>query len=199
MNQPDALIFDLGGVICAHDNQVLHDRLASRARRCTSEDVKSFVSRPDWMTGARPIDELHELLREEGGYDGSWADFAEDWCCHLAIDRSMLDLVEQLAARRRVMIFSNTDAVHWAYNGRASDGRLHAIEAHLSFEMGLIKPSIAAFELLAQRAGIEPARSLFFDDVPANVEAARAAGFQAEVFVSEGMLRDLLTSRAIEI
>jgi HAD superfamily hydrolase (TIGR01509 family) len=109
----------------------------------------------------------------------------------------MLALVEQLAERRRVMIFSNTDAVHWAFNGRASDGRLHALDAHLSFELGLLKPSVEAFGKVAERAGIEPARSLFFDDVPANVEAARKAGFQAEVFVDEATLRRFLRARGI--
>ncbi len=198
MSDIEVLVFDLGGVICAHDNQVLYDRLASRCAPTFSADrVLEVVADKDWMTGARPITDLHDLLSEAGGYDGDWATFAEDWCCHLAVDPSMLALVEQLAERRRVMIFSNTDAVHWAFNGRASEGRLHALEAHLSFELGLLKPSVEAFGKVAERAGIEPARSLFFDDVPANVEAARKAGFQAEVFVDEATLRRSLDARGI--
>ena len=199
MSELDALVFDLGGVICAHDNPVMYDRLASRCIPAwTSNEVAAVIARPGWMTGARPITELHGILREEGGYDGSWDTFAEDWCCHLAVDHSMLTLVERLAERHRLMIFSNTDAVHWAYNARASDGRIPALEAHLSFEIGLIKPTLEAFQRVARRAGIEPARSLFIDDVPANVEAARAAGFQAEVFVNEGQLRALLLDRGID-
>ncbi len=196
MSDVDALVFDLGGVICAHDNQVLHERLASRcAPTVTADDVKAVVARPGWMTGARPIADLHRTLRDEGGYDGSWETFEDDWCCHLAVDPSMLALVERLAERHRVMIFSNTDAVHWAFNGRASAGRIHAIEAHLSFEIGMLKPTVEAFSVVATRAGIEPARSLFFDDVPANVEAARRAGFEAEVFVDEATLRRSLRVR----
>lgn len=198
MKSVDALVFDLGGVICSHDNQVLYERLASRcAPTFTADDVKAIVARPGWMTGARPITDLHRTLRDEGGYDASWVTFETDWCCHLALDPSMLALVEQLAEHLRVMIFSNTDAVHWAFNGRASEGRVHALEAYLSFELGMLKPTLDAFRAVAERAGIEPARSLFFDDVPANVEAARQAGFQAEVFVDEATLRQSLRVREL--
>ncbi len=194
----DALVFDLGGVICAHDNQVLYDRLASRcAQDFGVGRVRELVANTDWMTGARPITDLHRTLRDEGEYGAAWATFEKDWCCHLSVDHSMLTLVEQLAERRRVMIFSNTDAVHWAFNGRASAGRIHAIEAHLSFEIGLLKPTVEAFRVVAQRAGIEPAQSLFFDDVPANVDAARVAGYQAEVFVDESSLRRSLAVRGL--
>lgn len=198
MSDIDALVFDLGGVICSHDNQVLYDQLASRcAPTFTADDVKAVVARPGWMTGARPITDLHQVLSDEGGYEGSWETFEADWCCHLAIDPSMLALVEKLAERHRVMIFSNTDAVHWAFNDRASAGRIHAIEAHLSFEIGMLKPTVEAFGLVAARAGIKPARSLFIDDVLANVEAARAAGFQAEVFIDESSLRKSLAARGL--
>lgn len=198
MSDVDALVFDLGGVICSHDNPVLYDRLASRcAPTFSADDVKAVVARPDWMTGARPITDLHQTLRDEGGYDGSWETFDADWCCHLAVDPSMLALVEQLAERHRVMIFSNTDAVHWAFNDRASAGRIHAIEAHLSFEIGMLKPTVQAFGVVAARAGIDPAQSLFFDDVLANVKAARLAGFRAEVFVDEASLRVSLQARGL--
>ena len=198
MSDVDAIVFDLGGVICAHDNEVLYDRLASRCTPTfTADDVKALVARPGWMTGAQPITDLHHTLRDEGGYDGSWETFEADWCCHLAVDASMLALVEKLADRHRVMIFSNTDAVHWAFNGRASAGRIPAIEAYLSFEIGMLKPTVEAFGMVAHRAGIGPARSLFFDDVPANVEAARQAGFQAEVFVDEATLRRSLRVREL--
>lgn len=198
MSDIDALVFDLGGVICAHDNQMLYDRLASRCMPEFGADrARDIVANKEWMTGARPITDLHRALQDGGGYAGDWQVFQEDWCCHLAVDHSMLALVEQLAARHRVMIFSNTDAVHWAFNGRASDGRIPAIEAYLSFEIGLLKPTVEAFRVVAERAGIEPARSLFFDDVQANVEAARVAGFQAEVFVNEPSLREILNIRGI--
>lgn len=51
-----------------------------------------------------------------------------------------------------------------------------------SARVQLIKPEPAIFAFAAQRFGRPPDQLLFFDDVPANVAAARAAGWQAEVF-----------------
>ncbi len=193
----EALVFDLGNVIVRHDNRVLYERLRSRcAEPWSVERIGALAERPEWGTGA-PIAGLHREIRESAGYSGDWARFSEDWCCHLVLDHSMLDLVEQLAARHRVMIFSNTNAVHWDSQVAASGGRLARIEAYLSHEIGRLKPDVAAFAKVAELAGIEPARSLFFDDVPANVAGARAAGFQAGVFVDEAGLRRFLRARAL--
>lgn len=46
----------------------------------------------------------------------------------------------------------------------------------------LIKPEPAIFALAAERFGVPPAELLFFDDHRPNVLAARAAGWQAELF-----------------
>ena len=55
-----------------------------------------------------------------------------------------------------------------------------------SSRVRLIKPERAIFEHTAQRLGLEPARTLFIDDIAHNVEAARAAGWQAFQFVDPG-------------
>lgn len=197
MNDIDALVFDIGNVIVSHDNRVLYTRLASRCAAGTSlEEIKVLAEYPAWGTGA-PIADLHQAYRDRVGYDGDWRCFTEDWCCHLVLDHAMLDLVEQLATRHRVLIFSNTNAVHWDSQVVASNGRLAKIEAYLSHDIGRLKPDATAFTRVAELAGIDPSRSLFFDDVLANVEGARAAGFQAEVFTDEAGLRDSLAKRGM--
>jgi 2-haloacid dehalogenase len=53
--------------------------------------------------------------------------------------------------------------------------------------------------MVAERSGIEPARSIFYDDVAANVEGAWAAGFEAEVFESQAQLEALLRARGVRL
>lgn len=48
-----------------------------------------------------------------------------------------------------------------------------------SGRVGLIKPEAAIFEMSARRFGADPAELIFLDDHPANVDAARAAGWNA--------------------
>jgi putative hydrolase of the HAD superfamily len=193
----DAIIFDLGGVIVEHDNRVLLERLAARCPApVTAVDVRTLLRRQSWETGA-PIQDLHAQLIGELGYGEPWETFVADWCCHLALDPSMLAFAQQLAAANRVLLFSNTNRQHWEHLVAASQGALAAFEAYLSHELGKAKPAEEAFLALAERAGVDPARSIFFDDLAANVEGARRAGFQAEVFESEAQLRALLAARGV--
>ncbi len=195
--QVRALVFDLGGVIVAHDNEVMHRRIASRCAETFSADHVRRLTDSRWGTGA-PITHLHAELMDQGGYRGDWPTFVDDWCCHLVLDPSMLAYVEALASRQRVMIFSNTNKEHWHSQVRASGGRLGRIEAHLSHELGAEKPNLDSYMMVAARAALPPESLLFFDDLPANVEGARRAGWQAEVFIGEGPLRALLAERGFE-
>ncbi len=189
----DALIFDLGNVIIPHDNEVLRQRLVSR---CTAPDAADRMNRiaheRRYGTGELTTADLHRRLTDELGYNADWPTFVGDWSCHLSLDSDMLAFVEQLAERRRVLIFSNTNAEHWAHAMALSEGRLGAFEPYLSHEIGDLKPAISAFNTVAEKAGLDPARSIFFDDLPDNVAAARKAGFQAEVFTTRAALEDYL-------
>jgi 2-haloacid dehalogenase len=62
----------------------------------------------------------------------------------------------------------------------------------VSARCGLAKPDEAIFERHAADFGLEPRATLFFDDAPANVQAARRVGWQAEIFTgADAMRRDL--------
>jgi FMN phosphatase YigB (HAD superfamily) len=184
-------------VIVSHDNAVLTERLVSRCAPGTAAaSVRAIGEADEYGTGA-PIASLHRRLTDELGYSGDWETFRADWCCHLEIDPDMLAFVEILARRNRVLIFSNTNAGHWEFLVRASEGRLAAFEAYLSHEIGKLKPSVAAFLHVARAAGVDPKRSIFFDDRKDNVEGARAAGFQAEVFTGQAALREHLRDEGV--
>lgn len=58
----------------------------------------------------------------------------------------------------------------------------------VSGEEGVIKPDPRIYEILVERAGLDPARTAFVDDSPRNVEAARALGFHAHLFKEAGAL-----------
>jgi putative hydrolase of the HAD superfamily len=196
----EALIFDLGGVIVAHDNSVLDERIRSRcAAGMDPAAIRAIGSRDEFGTGEASIAALHQALIEEAGYQGDWETFSADWCCHLEIDPSMLAFVERLAHRNRVLLFSNTNDVHWDFLVAESAGRLAKFEAYLSHEIGQLKPSTAAFSHVARDAGIDPSRSIFFDDRLDNVEGARRAGFRAEVFTNEPDLRRMLLDEGVRL
>jgi len=189
----DNLVFDLGNVIVRHDNEVLHQRVLSH---CTAPDASDRLRRVAhancYGNGEKSIADLHQVLVADLGYTGDWPTFVDDWSCHLSLDPDMLAFVEHLAQRYRVMIFSNTNQGHWERALDMSAGRLGKIEAWLSHNIGDLKPAVSSFQTVARLAKIDPARSIFFDDVADNVAAARQAGFQAEIFTTQAALADYL-------
>ncbi|PZU87924.1 MAG: 2-haloalkanoic acid dehalogenase [Shinella sp.] len=64
----------------------------------------------------------------------------------------------------------------------------------VSGEIGLIKPDIEIYQRHAKDFGLEPASTLFIDDVMDNVEGAKAAGWQAVQFTGAGQLKSDLAS-----
>jgi FMN phosphatase YigB (HAD superfamily) len=189
----EALIFDVGGVIVSHDDDMLHRLLAER---CTAPDalegIRSMLQDVRINTGEMPVTELHRGLQRQLEYSRNWNGFVDDWCCHFEVDRQMLDLVHHLALSNLVILFSNTNSEHWTKVRNLTGGAFDRFECYLSYQMGEAKPSLGSFRTVAARAHINPAHSLFIDDRVENVEAARFVGFQAEVFVSRATLEEYL-------
>ena len=67
----------------------------------------------------------------------------------------------------------------------------------VSGRVGLVKPDPAIFELTRDRFGLDPARTVFVDDLPANVEAAQRLGFIGHVFSGAASLRTDLSERGL--
>lgn len=63
-----------------------------------------------------------------------------------------------------------------------------------SYQYGVAKPEPAIYRLVLEKLGTKPAETLFLDDKPINVDAARALGMKALVFSTVDQLRvDLVT------
>ncbi|WP_336884801.1 HAD-IA family hydrolase [Frateuria defendens] len=61
----------------------------------------------------------------------------------------------------------------------------------------LAKPDPAIYRLLCERHGVVPARALFTDDAPRNIEAARALGMHAVPFTGADALREALIDHGL--
>ncbi len=69
----------------------------------------------------------------------------------------------------------------------------------VSGRIGMMKPDPAIYRHHAEAFGLDPPATLFFDDNPKNVEGARQAGWQAEVFRSPAELRADLARHGITL
>lgn len=194
----EVFVFDLGGVIANHDMDFWYRRLASRCD-CDNDDsrLRSALHDTRYSTGQASIAELHKHLVTTLNYHGPWEEFLLDWSCHFDIDQEMIKLLAWIARDRRVIIFSNTNREHWEYLVHASGDALANYEAFLSYQLGQAKPSLNSFRTVAARARIAPERSLFVDDRPENIAAAKEVGFQAALFTSRNALEQILRDSGV--
>ncbi|WP_323761836.1 HAD family phosphatase [Maricaulis sp.] len=73
----------------------------------------------------------------------------------------------------------------------------HMRDVIVSAHEGVIKPDPEIFRITQARLPFAPADILFFDDRQANVDAARAHGFDAELFTGKAALHSALDRRGL--
>jgi 2-haloacid dehalogenase len=67
----------------------------------------------------------------------------------------------------------------------------------LSYEVGLLKPDPRIYEQALQRFGLRAERAVFIDDIPTNVDGARAAGLHGIHYQNPDQVRLELTKLGI--
>lgn len=69
----------------------------------------------------------------------------------------------------------------------------------ISYRVKLIKPDFAIYEALKDKYNIKPEESVFIDDMPQNIEAARELGFHGVLFKSSASMEEQLREIGIAI
>ena len=108
------------------------------------------------------------------------------------------ELLEQLRPRYRLAALSNSNELHWERNTT----ELRIIElfefAISSHQVGLCKPHPDIYKAAIDRANVSsPDAIVFFDDLAANVEAAKSAGMRAHQVRGVDDLRARLMSEGL--
>lgn len=202
---PAFVFFDLGNVLFSFDRE-----RAFRQMAAVCGGPVAAVRAAVLETG------LHESL-ESGRLD--WAGFHAEFSrltgtaadaealARAASDMFTLnvEMLPVIAAVERAGcgtgILSNTSAVHWRHLTAGDYAILPGRFAHhvLSYEVGAMKPEPAIYAAAAARVGAPPERIFFCDDLPVHVEAARAAGWDAEPFTSAAGIIAALARRGLNL
>jgi len=196
----DAVVFDLGNVLLRFDDTIARDRMAARTGRTAGEIETYFRGTPHAthlalgkITGQR----FYRTVSKDLGFDGDYEEFAAIWSEIFMPIKPMLELAAGLATRLPRLLLSNTNAIHMRY----ILDRFPVLQAFddqiLSYEVGLLKPDRAIYELTLRQSGLEAERTLFIDDLRANVEGALAVGMRAIVFVDAAQVRQELTKHGV--
>lgn len=136
------------------------------------------------------LDEYYQALATAVGIPTEQAE--HEMANEVAINKPLLDYVDELRNRGvNVSILSN--------DGSSLRGYIEALgiahyfdDVYISGEIGMMKPDLRIYQYVTRQLKIHPDQILFIDDKQSNVEGARRAGLQAEVYQSVAHLRQLL-------
>ena len=133
---------------------------------------------------ARPLD-LAELRSH-------WLSMFEPW-------DEMFTLASGLKADYRVYLLSNIGDMHWAHLDAlyGLDTLVHG--ACASFRVGAIKPHVDIYRKAEVMFDLDPAATVFLDDLLPNVIAARECGWHAIHHIDAGLTRSKLRALGVRL
>jgi 2-haloacid dehalogenase len=197
----DAVLFDLGRVLLDWDPRYYYRPLFADEE--TLEDFVQRVIAHEWyleMDAGKPSAQaIAERSRAFPEYAGLIARWKEGWPVMMrgAISGSV-DILEELRRRGvRLYALTNFSRETWPLAKARFEFLSWFEDAIVSGEHGIVKPDPRIFELAISRCRLDPAKTAFIDDVPANVQAARACGLCALHFTSPEKLRKDLSTLGI--
>jgi 2-haloacid dehalogenase len=190
------LIFDLGGVVLDwNPRHLFRTLIPAEADR---EKFLTEICSPQWnaqMDAGKPSAEaVAELSAEHPDHAGLIRAYWDRWPEMLGgLVPGMAELLADLAADGRdLYAITNFNGEVWPVTRQLFPVLDCFKDVIVSSFERLAKPDRAIFDLALRRFGVAASDCLFIDDVPANVEGARAAGIAAVQFTSAPVLRRLL-------
>jgi glucose-1-phosphatase len=196
------LIFDLGKVLVPFDFDrgyegmrpyCPHPPAEMRARLASTDLVLRFES---GMVEPRDfVEEMSRILEMRVDY----ARFCDIWSSIFLPETLIPEAwVERLHGKYRLLLLSNTNAIHFPMV-RANYSILNHFDAFvLSHEVKAMKPSPRIYEAALAKAGCAAGECFYTDDIAEYVEGARRLGIDAVQFVSAAALRGELAARNID-
>ena len=195
-----AIIFDLGRVLVDFDFErgfralegvCPYDTAEIRRRIAATDLVERFeaglIAPPDFVA------QLSGIL----SLDVDYAGFCKLWN-GIFTDPLLPDaMLEGLAARYRLVLLSNTNAIHFEAIRENYHFLRHFHHRILSYEVHAMKPRQEIFQAALECCGCLPEECFYTDDIAAYVAAAQRLGIDAVQFESRAQLERELKARGI--
>jgi 2-haloacid dehalogenase len=196
-----AVVFDLGGVLIDWDPRYLFRKLL--ADEAAVEEFLATVCTPEWnaeQDRGRPFAEaVAELVERHPAHAAAITAYHERWPEMLGGDvpGTVALLAELRAAGVPLYALTNWSAETFGFARERFEFLSWFDGVVVSGEERMAKPEPGIFQLLLDRFGLAPSATVFVDDAPGNVAAARRLGVDAVQFQGPDRLRQDLRMRGL--
>src|ERR1700730_12514560 len=197
------VIFDLGKVIIPFDFSRAYRAMAELCPYSPEDIPKRIGSVPSdllrrfesgQIEPEQFVEQLCGILDLRIGYAQFCEIFSSIFLADALIPESML---EGLRRRYRLLLLSNTNAIHFPMIRENYPLLQHFDDYILSYQVGAMKPSPRIYEEAIARAQCAPGECFFTDDIAEYVAAARQAGMDAVQFQSAAQIQSELAERGV--
>jgi putative hydrolase of the HAD superfamily len=132
------------------------------------------------------------------GFETSFDNFRTIWSS-IFLPETLIpeNLLVALRERYRLLLLSNTNAIHFEMVFERYPLLKHFDEYILSYKVGAMKPSPLIYQAALAKAECKPEECFFTDDIPAYVEGAKAQGIDAVQFQSAAQIEAELNARGV--
>ena len=174
----EAAIFDIGNVLLLFDYMKAATRLAEKnGMKVLPDRTRITAALHKVELGQSTRAQFLSVVRPEFHDDGDENEFIEIWENIFEENLRMTALARTLSLTMPIFLVSNIGEIHHHFIFRKYEIFSRFRDGIYSYEVGLMKPDPAMFELAKSRFDVNPAKTLYFDDMKENCEAAIAAGF----------------------
>lgn len=199
----EAVVFDIGGVLLDWNPRYLYSRLIPDEAAC--EAFLTGICTDAWnaeLDRGLDWDEALQLLCAQypdhrdliHAYRDRWIEMIR------GANDEVVAIMEALRTRGYpIYSITNFNDVTYRIAAERFDFLNRFDGVIVSGDVRLLKPDPAIYQLLLDRYGLRASALYFTDDRADNVEAARALGFQSDVFTSAAQLRADLERRGIDL
>jgi putative hydrolase of the HAD superfamily len=196
-----AIIFDLGKVLVPFD---FGRGYAAMAERCAypAAEIRERLGRTDLVerfeTGRIEPEAFVGELAGILGIAVDYGEFCRIWSS-IFLPQTLIpeSMVEGLHRHRKVLLLSNTNAIHFDMIRENYAVLRHFDDFVLSYRVGALKPSPSMYREAIVRAGCRAEECFFTDDIADYVAAAREEGIDAVQFQGLEKLQRELSVRGV--
>lgn len=171
-------LYDIGRVLLDFDFESSLSRLLPADCADPRERLERLLERKDeFEAGAIEVDPYINWALGVMGSTATSGEFRDAWRSIFTPNEPMWKCVRELAAKgHRLILFSNTNAIHcpWIFENYPEFSLFEG--AVLSYEVGSIKPDAGIYTHALEMHGLDPAATLYIDDLPENIATGRAFG-----------------------
>jgi len=191
------IIFDLGGVLLNIDYKLTEQAFIEAGIRNFADlygQLQQSALFDKWETGQITRQEFIKALQQASANTISEDQILTAWNAMLLdFPLRRLQILQQLRLYYDLFLLSNTNEIHEeAFNSILM--RAHGLpnigvffdKVYLSHRVGMRKPGKNIFERVLEENGLRPEETLFIDDSPQHIAAAKEVGIQT-IFLEKGM------------